>query len=352
MKITRILIVVASIVLLGTISYGQTVDTVGSGEKGVQYSINPTIGSSYQWFIDGGTFVSASNQPSVIVNWGKVSGLHKIGVLERSNFGCYGDTIWQSVFIADKKFPVIDGAERICLGETIELVASGPDSVYRDLTYLWSSGDTTQSIIVTPLQTTTYYCIVYYNGDAVDTAFLDVEVLRIPSSDFTWVPKFPKLKEKVTFSYTGIQTDSYRWYFDGRISDGDTLNFIQKSFDSLGYIRVSLVTANALGCDDSSMHIIYIKGKQDFYVPNAFTPNNDGMNDEFIVDLTEGYSHVSCKIYNRWGNLIFQSNQDYIRWDGTYEGTELPESAYVIMIEAGDAAGKRVSYQGTVVLMR
>ena len=86
------------------------------------------------------------------------------------------------------------------------------------------------------------------------------------------------------------------------------------------------------------------------YVPNSFTPNSDGLNDTFGVS-GEAIKTFNMQIYNRWGDLIFESSNASNKWDGTFKGNKVPEGIYVYKISASGLSGKNIKKDGTVTLI-
>jgi gliding motility-associated-like protein len=342
-----------SLVLFSIVSQGQTVDTVLLRQKGVNYHVQYNNGSTYQWGIDGGTIVSGNGTNEITVDWGILSGSYFVWVIEKNSFGCFGDTIFQEVFVQPHEFPVIVGKSKICRGEIVELTVTGEDSSFHNISYIWSTGDTGKSIFVMPVQTTTYTVVVEYNGDVIDSAFYTVEVITSLGVGFTWTPQFPQVNEPVVFNTIGSsgQQHIYQWYFNGTRSPFLLPN-ISQSFDSVGYVTVQLVVYNQMGCTDTIEQKIYIRSEKPFLVPDAFSPNGDGRNDQFVVDVPEQYSNIKCRIFNRWGAQVFSSSEHKIVWDGNYNGILSTEGAYVVMIEAVNEMGKWVKYDGTISILR
>ncbi|MEL6654506.1 MAG: gliding motility-associated C-terminal domain-containing protein, partial [Bacteroidota bacterium] len=87
------------------------------------------------------------------------------------------------------------------------------------------------------------------------------------------------------------------------------------------------------------------------FVPNAFSPNNDGNNDRFVIQglFLEDYE---IQIFNRWGRLIFASQNVGDSWDGTSEGRALPEGVYAFVVTGKDEFGDEIERKGTVTLVR
>ena len=83
------------------------------------------------------------------------------------------------------------------------------------------------------------------------------------------------------------------------------------------------------------------------FIPNAFTPNGDGLNDTFGVS-GEAIKEFHIKIFNRWGEIIFETQNAKDRWDGTYMGEQVPEGTYTYMVTAAGVSGKRQSREGKV----
>jgi len=86
-------------------------------------------------------------------------------------------------------------------------------------------------------------------------------------------------------------------------------------------------------------------------VPNAFTPNGDGIND-FIYVKGYGISKMSWKIYNRWGALIYLGNSQKTGWDGKYKGVLQPQEVYTYILDVEFTDGKKYQKRGDVTLLR
>ena len=83
------------------------------------------------------------------------------------------------------------------------------------------------------------------------------------------------------------------------------------------------------------------------YDPNTFTPNGDGLNDTFGI-AGEAVKDFKMEVFNRWGQLIFQSSNPNLRWDGTFQGTQVAEGVYVYKLTAQGNKGKRETKEGSV----
>ena len=111
-------------------------------------------------------------------------------------------------------------------------------------------------------------------------------------------------------------------------------------------------------------HTVYSNAVKEFpdlkvYVPNAFTPNNDGINDEFVVfgsggldGKDENVDNFEMKILNRWGEIVYQSNAIDKGWDGRFKGEDSPAGTYVCQIEFRNKKGQFTYHAGNLVLIR
>lgn len=84
-----------------------------------------------------------------------------------------------------------------------------------------------------------------------------------------------------------------------------------------------------------------------FYIPNTFTPNGDGMNDTFGI-AGEGVLEFKMQIFNRWGQLIYESVNANDRWDGTFQGVKVPMGTYIYKVSAKGPTGQKQNKEGNV----
>ena len=122
----------------------------------------------------------------------------------------------------------------------------------------------------------------------------------------------------------GANTIVYK-FDDGTIKN--TRNF-NHTFNTTYAKKVSImqIAVNTNGCRDSITKIVDIKPAFTIYIPNTFTPNNDGVNDGFLA-LGIGIKEFNLQIYDRWGKLVFESDDINKAWDGSINGEGDYESA-------------------------
>lgn len=338
--------------LCSSLASSQTVDSVVLGQAGVNYSVIPTAGSTYQWYVIGGEFANGSTGSDVVVNWFSNVNSRKVGVQETSVHGCKGETVWYEVENGRVIFPYIFGKRLVCEGEYVSLYTSSSDSVYKDIYYKWSTGEISQSIGLNVFKKTSLYCVVYYNGDAVDTAYITIDVIPTPKPEFTWTPLFPKKGEEVTFKLNSINPYYYNWIVNGKV-DSTSGNEFTTTFDSSGVNKVGLYMKNELGCDNLKTYSFNIERDYPFNIPDVFSPNGDGLNDEIVFDFPDGLKSMELNVFNRWGQIVFSSHSLVdVTWDGKFNGEILADGAYIYQVVGYASNNKYLQQSGTISILK
>lgn len=151
-----------------------------------------------------------------------------------------------------------------------------------------------------------------------------------------------------TFTGKGLYGDQWTWDF------GDGHGASQQSpthlYEQPGTYEVSLTVTTKEGCADSANGLIVIENNE-VYIPNTFTPNDDGLNEGFRPVNRSGKS-VSFFIFNRWGECIYAASDITAAWNGTYAGKPCPQDIYVCKVEWTDARGAQRKFTGHVTLIR
>jgi gliding motility-associated-like protein len=176
-----------------------------------------------------------------------------------------------------------------------------------------------------------------------------------PKATFTYSPQAElTLKQILTLSSNSGNQLNHLWKSADKIIDS-TLNTSFVLPDT-GYIPISLnVTDPLTGCSDLFVQEVYVKPQIRIFFPSAFSPNYDGINDEFIafgdLDILKDFK---MQLFSRWGNPVFISTDPNIGWDGSV-GTKneiAPMDTYIYMISYTDNKGEKQYFSGTVLLMR
>jgi gliding motility-associated-like protein len=245
--------------------------------------------------------------------------------------GCV-DSIQTNFTLYPKPVLTFTADQEICVGQMASLTVSGADS------YTWNPTNLVGTqVYVSPSITTSYQVIGFNQFNCSDTA---VSVLTVHPNPIASIGAEPYLltsdSPNVTFTNLSSGQLISTWNFgDGTITEESNATFeYQYPFDEGNY-TVQLLVESQYGCLDSTTQIIQVKGDVLYYVPNAFTPDGDEHNNTFSPVFTSGYMPGSYQfdVYNRWGELIFSSQNPEIGWDGYYNFVKCPEGMYAYTIK-------------------
>ena len=260
--------------------------------------------------------------------------------------GCENsDTI--TVFV--NPLPSVDAGidVTICFGDEAQLLAAGAD------TYVWTpttglSCTNCDGPIASPTTTQTYAVTGTDLNGCKKTDNMVVTVNPLPpvnaGQDFTM--------------YKGTCTDlqalgaiSYVWspslYLSNPAIAAPTV--CPTEIDTITYY---VIGTDARGCQKTDSITVRIIGTPEVSVPTGFTPNGDGMNDEFRIVKSHNFHMEKLQVFNRWGQVVFETNDINKGWNGTSSGAVQPIGAYVYVIHGVDEYGAPVLTEGNVTLIR
>ncbi|MBK9379750.1 MAG: gliding motility-associated C-terminal domain-containing protein [Chitinophagaceae bacterium] len=216
---------------------------------------------------------------------------------------------------------------------------------------------TTQNhTIIFPATSTNDIQLIVSNGVCKDTATTQVVLSNEVKASFT-MPDIicPEDPLEVVNTSTG-QISSWLWKYDvvGSSTVKDPPPFLFPTINREAYYTVKLLAYNSsLGCADSARKTLTVLDHCLIEVPSGFTPNNDGLNDFFQPHNALKADNYEFKVYNRWGQLVFQSRNWREKWDGKINGAYQTTGVFVWMISYTHRdTGKQVFRKGTVTLIR
>ena len=239
----------------------------------------------------------------------------------------------------------------ICWGTSAFLHASGGS------TYLWSptrylsNPNISNPTAVNPEATLITYYITVTDTLGCPKPVIDSTVLSIDRiiadagpQDTSVVTNQP-LQLNATGSTNYLWTPITQW-----LSNPNVFNPVASPLDDIKY---TVVVSNNIGCKGTdSINVHYYKVLPDFFIPTAFSPNGDGLND-VLTPLALGMKSVdNFIIYNRWGQLLFKTSLIGVGWNGKYKSAVQETGTYVWYAEGTDYANKKIQRKGTVVLIR
>jgi gliding motility-associated-like protein len=186
----------------------------------------------------------------------------------------------------------------------------------------------------------------------IDSTKMSIVVSPKPHADFTTAPIPPQPNTTTVFTNASIEATHYKWDFgDGDTAVKNTMDTVMHLYKSAGTFQACLIAFNEFGCTDTACHPVETLVNPLLDVPNAFTPGRFGQNSIFKV---QGFGIVSMtfKIFNRWGQLVFESNNPDIGWDGAFKGNPQPMDVYAYTLEATFFDGTKTTRRGDITLIR
>jgi gliding motility-associated-like protein len=219
--------------------------------------------------------------------------------------------------------------------------------------YQWSFGDGGTSTLTSPVHQ--YAADGNYNiklklvsgsactNDSMSKP-LKLELVEVNASQDVTVLEGKSVQLNV--SGTGTK---YTWSPSQWLNKTNGTNPVATPFDDITYV---VTGTNDAGCINSDSVRITVQKLQDIYVPTAFTPNNDGLNDQLKPFISYAYNFIDFAVYNRWGERIFYTTEKGKGWNGMVNNLLQPSGAYVWILRAKDAQAATIQKKGSFVLIR
>lgn len=249
--------------------------------------------------------------------------------------GC-SQTIDTSVIVEVKVNPIsllLPADTILCEGKTLLLNAANSNA-----SYSWSTGDTTASILV---KKEDIYNVMVYKEGCNKRSFINVHALGRP---LAFLRKDTSICIGDTLLLNGSQTNATGFHW----STGDTTQQIIVTKKG----NYSLRAGNFCGTNTAYVNINFERCYDELLLPTAFTPNRDGLNDIFKPVNDISVKQYSMKVYSRWGQVIFTSNDMRKGWDGMVNRSEQPTGVYVWEIAYTGKTGVKHTIHGTVMLIK
>ena len=260
------------------------------------------------------------------------------------------------VLVTDLEMPTITGTDSVCQGYSSTLMATHPSSNQ----FKWSNGQTTSTITVSPQVTTDYVVSATMEGNCIVTDTFTVTVLPLPNPSFVASPTEILVENNIgTVHCTNLSQEDYHlvWNFGDIFSNVNVIQDVDDpthDYTHSGFYTITLTATDSVGCVDSVKTRVSVSVPYFFYIPNAFTPDGDGINETFAPS-GEGVDpdHYFMQIFDRSGMLIFSTRNPYDYWDGRNKyGQMCPEGVYIYLIRLINFNDEDKEYTGTVTLVK
>lgn len=305
--------------------------------------LHGSVGSNvtnYTWTSSGGYTNSTTLHPTLAIDTSTVFVLQAIDNKNCDNTDTLSIRVINPVIAA-----IAQGDAEICVGEEVELSVSG------GTTYSWSPANSLNNANIpnptaAPLSTTTYIVTV------ANECFSDVDTIVVTVNPLPIVDA--GVEQTINIGETavllGSSNGSIAW------TPAATLNFPNIAHPTATPLYTTTYTLSSLsdkGCANADSTTVYVTNEFDILVPNAFSPNEDDVNDIFSIFHTKGIkSLLRFSIYNRWGQKIFETNSFEQGWDGNYKGIPQEMGVYAYFIEGLTFLDTPFAIKGNVSLVR
>lgn len=258
------------------------------------------------------------------------------------DFCFHYDSTTVNVFVYPTPPMVLSGTMNGCAPLTTTIDVS-PSAIIGS-NCLWTFGDGTTSTNCGPA-THTYNNPGHYpvtfsftttDGCPVDTTFTDsIEVYQLPVADFTFSPTAPTLVEStINFTNTSVGGNTYNWTFDTfGASTQENPKVVFPGDNAQTYTVCLQVIEQQPGgaCMDKICKQIIVAEDFSIFVPNAFTPGSGDNYNKVFLPILNGFDEQSYTLYifDRWGEVLFESHDASVGWDGTYGGKLVQDGTYI-----------------------
>jgi gliding motility-associated-like protein len=305
--------------------------------EGHTLQLTATGGATYTWT---GPNMAPSSANPLIINNVTPANAGTYTVVAVSDSGCTTAPVQAQVTVIPKVVATVQNAAiELCAGENTQLSASG------GLHYKWTpsiglDNDTIPNPTATPLQTTTYTVDVSNNGCTDSSKSVTVTVHQNPIADAgNNIILYQGQSAKLNGSIKGDNITSYYWSPTTYLDDPSLLNPLTTPAQNITYT----LTAVSKSCGTSTSSV-FVRVYEKINIPNAFSPNNDGVNDLWDIDKLITYPASLVQVFDRYGQQVFQSTGYAKPWDGTFNGKALSTGTYYYIIDLKDGAPKMAGW--------
>lgn len=309
--------------------------------------------NAYFWNFDN-TTTSNWNAPTVTY---LAAGDYDLSLITYNQFGC-SDTSSQLVQIHEKpqlQFTAVD--QDGCEDFEAQFINS---SLFAD-TYVWNFGDGNNSTLMNPTHVYTdpsMYSVTLSatNADGCSDSFTAtnyIQVYETPVAGLTVTPTVITTNHPMVYleNTATAYTNGFYDFGNGEVGGIEDLSFNYSISDS-GYYLISQIVTTPFGCADTAYQTIRINLSPTQYVPNSFTPDDDGVNDTWNPVIVY-VKKLELLIFNRWGEIVYKTNDLAPSWDGkSLDGMPVQDGTYSYRIIGRDGNNELIDLKGHINLIR
>lgn len=288
--------------------------------------------TTFDWFFGQGAdpVTSEAINPEGITY--SVSGNFNVHLTAR-HFACV-DSVMNPLTVLEMPDVEIEDPGLLCVPATVKFKNNVPSD--SDMELIWNAGvgglstDPEPSFHFPVAGSYTTQLIGIVHGKCRDTAEMTFRVHDPPAAAFELSTRTVTVLEPEV-QLKSLVTEPARYQYD--FGDGTMDTFISgvHSYKAEGYYLITQYVTNNFGCSDTATDIVRVLPEHRFWIPDAFTPDNNGSNETFGPILM-GVSHYEFEVFDRWGERLFRTNDPASGWDGTFRGKPSPQGVYTYRV--------------------
>jgi len=301
--------------------------------------------AKWYWTFDNSTTAAAQN-PSGYFN----TGIHSVRLQAETSVGCKGVALDRSFEIFPKpgiKLNVSDSCVFVPITYTATDLANNVNQWDWNFGNGFKAGPSSITMTYNTEGNRSFTLITHTDKGCKDTIYRPFFVFD--NKSFAGKDTVAAVGEPVQLFGRGEPNMQYNWSPSTGLSNTNIENPVA-TWDKDQLYKLYTITEK--GCKKQTQILIKRFSGPELYIPSAFTPNNDGLNDRFKVIPIGIKSFDYLAVYSRSGQLIFRTTNYHEGWDGTFKGAQLGTGTFVYIAQAIDYKGKRLFRKGTVTLIR
>lgn len=291
--------------------------------------------ASYTWSPGNIIANAISVSPSVLTSYTVTGGIGS----------CLSSAVQQVSVTSGINFTVNPGSIILCSGTRTTITAIGAQD------YIWLPGNYTGSSVTINPSASVVYTVIGSIGSCTATKTINVSVSNV-TADFIIQNNESDNFGAIQFQNTSIGNNSNHWYFSNGTDTYATDPAIY--FGDPGTYVACLYVKNTRGCSDTLCKVVTVGCAENVvFIPNTFSPNNDGLNDVFrVVTLPQCIVKYRMSIFNSWGQQVFTSDKMDNGWDGTFKSQPADDNVYSYILEYTMDSGRAYRKTGHVMLFK
>lgn len=328
------------------------------GQNSFSWSATGTFGptAAYYWVFAGGTPYSSNDPNPQNITW-SAPGTYAVQ-LTMVESGCHTQ-VWEQAIIYPDPTPSFT-ADNTSGCVPLQVTFTNTTQAQEPMQVQWQFGNGTSgagntvtalydkfgNYTVSMTVTDAYGCIVTASVPGF------IQAHPVPVAGFTPNPYVVEL-DNALISITDNSQFGNSWHYTFGDGGWSTSRSPSHIYSEIGEYVIRQVVSNAFGCSDTAYETVWVNPVSEIFIPNSFTPNGDGINDVWQPVMSY-IKTVEIRVFDRWGEEVFYSDDIYNGWDGRHaiSGEPMKQDTYVYTIRYRDYAGRTRVRKGSVTLIR